>query len=117
MARRGRSVETDTDSVEFPGLERWRGHVDEKLQNVETGIVRVEQGIANMTKTITDVIKESDRCGRREHTEFEKRIAALELAHNYVRAKVAIFAGLAGLVGGGLSSAAWGAVFHKMLGY
>lgn len=103
-----------TDAREYPGLERWRGAVDEKLTGIGENIARLERAIENMTTTVMAAIKEVKDSKDKKDEDFEKRIAALEIAHNYVRAKVALFAGLAGLIGGGLSSAAWGVVFHRM---
>jgi Sec-independent protein translocase protein TatA len=116
-----------TDSEQYPGLERWRGAVDEKLTTIagavgdlkkdfKENVSEVKQSIESLGTRITETIREVDRCGKTEHATFETRISALEKGSSYVKGKMVVFAGLAGIVGGGLSSAAWGALFHKIFG-
>jgi hypothetical protein len=116
-----------TDSGQYPGLERWRGAVDEKLSNivgavgdlkkeVKDNVSEVKQSIEHIGTRITETIREVDRCGKKEHEGFDKRISDLETARNRFVAKISLVAGLAGIVGGGLSSAAWGTLFHKVFG-
>jgi uncharacterized protein YPO0396 len=119
--------EKQTDSIQYPGLERWRGQVDEKLTNivgavgelkkeVKENVGEVKQSIESLGNRITGALRDADRCGKKEHEDFDKRLSALEVAHSYVKTKVAVFAGAAGILGGGLSSAAFGALFHKIFG-
>jgi phage-related minor tail protein len=117
MRKGTRVTNTGTDAVEYPGLERWRGQVDEKLGNIEQTMIRLERSIETMTNTVMAAIRETSAAHAEREKDFEQRIKSLETAHSWVRAKVAIFAGFAGLIGGGLSSAAWGALFHRVLGY
>jgi hypothetical protein len=116
-----------TDSVQYPGLERWRGTVDEKLSNiagamgdlkkeVKENVAEVKQSIEHLGTRIMDTLQEVDRCGKHDHEGFEGRLSALEKTHSYVKGKMVVLAGLAGILGGGLSSAAWGALFHKIFG-
>ena len=108
-------------------LEYWRGQVDDKLKNiaetvtelkrdVKENVGEVKESIRSMTESVMGAIKENDRCGRREHQDYEKRIAALEVAHSYVKTKIAVGAAIAGILGGGVSSAAFGSIFHKLFG-
>lgn len=96
------------------GWERWRGAVDENLKNINRGQEQLHTAITNQTVTITAAVREAHEPVMATQKDHEKRIRELETHHVTTRAKVAIFAGLAGLLGGGLSSAAWGLVFKKM---
>lgn len=122
-----KSAETNVEEmvVEHPSLERWRGAVDERLRHIGETIIEIKGDVKSSADTLRDDIRalgrgirgsieESDRCGKKDHEGFEARIHALESAYTYARAKVAFFAGVAGILGGGLSSAVFGTIFHKI---
>jgi hypothetical protein len=118
-------VVPETDGSQYPGLERWRGTVDEKLntiagsvadlrKDVKEDILGVKQSIADMARSVTAAIKETDKYDEQEHEDFDNRLKILEMGGSYTKGKLVIFAGLAGIVGGGLSSATFGAIIHKL---
>src|SRR5207244_2593411 len=116
------------------GVERWRGQVDEKLANIAADLAEMkgtdaatqnaaQAAIREMGAALTAAIKEADRCGQTAHEaferrneEFDRRIVTLEIAHNYAKAKVALFAGIAGILGGGIASALSNFIIKKLVG-
>lgn len=96
------------------GWERWRGGVDEKLGSIASAQGELKAGLTEMTHTITQAVREAHEPVQRVQADHEKRIRDLE-THNFItKAKVALFSGVAGIVGGGLSSALWALFFKKI---
>lgn len=127
MARRKTAMVHEPVGEENFGLERWRGTVDEKLRNIDKSVVEVKEtvranvfelkeSIVALGERIVTQLTEVDRCGKKEHEHFDARISLLEDEYARTKARIALFAGIAGIIGGGLSSAAWGTVFHKIFG-
>src|SRR5207253_2795443 len=101
--------------------------VDEKLANIDRSVTDLKRDVKDTVSEvkgsvealgvrIMESLQTADRCGKTEHGTMYARIASLESNLAYLKTKVALFAGIAGVIGGALTSALFNAIARKLLG-
>lgn len=118
MAARGKRV-ADSEIIDHPGLERWRGQTDERLDNIDDSLIRLEAaisgGIDRLNKTVGDALSRIEKAGEDKEKDFDQRIRDLENHKNWLRGGGAFAGFLAGILGSGLFQAAWPAILRALL--
>lgn len=94
-----------TPNTRENGWERWRGEVDTRLEHLHEGQRTQSDTLERVESKLTKILEKSEERREKDQDDLATRVTEAEQTITYIKTKVAIISGFAGLVGGGASTA------------
>jgi multidrug resistance efflux pump len=110
--------ESHKDSPMGPNssLEYWCGRVDQKLETYGNGLERMQRAIEQIPRNIAEALETIEQKRAETDRDFEKRLRDLETNAVFSKTKFAIITAALSIIAGGLSSAIFSAISHRLFG-